>query len=93
MNIKRMISSASFIKDVQPSIKKVGLFVRKHFWKIVVLTGVIDKLDDIVHYGWILPLYLFTDFLSDLCELFGVPRTRTNSIGIGCDSTPFLFKN
>lgn len=93
MNIKRMISSASFIKDVQPSIKKVGLFVRKHFWKIVVLTCVIDKLDDIVHYGWILPLYFFTDFLSDLCELFGVPRTRTNSIGIGCDSTPFLFKN
>lgn len=93
MNIKRMISSASFIKDVQPSIKKVGLFVRKHFWKIVVLTGVIDKLDDIVHYGWILPLYFFTDFLSDLCELFGVPRTSTNSIGIGCDSTPFLFKN
>lgn len=93
MNIKRMISSASFIKDVQPSIKKVGLFVRKHFWKIIVLTCVIDKLDDIVHYGWILPLYFFTDFLSDLCELFGVPRTRTNSIGIGCDSTPFLFKN
>ena len=93
MNIKRMISSASFIKDVQPSNKKVGLFVRKHFWKIVVLTCVIDKLDDIVHYGWILPLYFFTDFLSDLCELFGVPRTRTNSIGIGCDSTPFLFKN
>lgn len=93
MNIKRMISSASFIKDVQPSIKKVGLFVRKHFWKIVVFTCVIDKLDDIVHYGWILPLYFFTDFLSDLCELFGVPRTRTSSIGIGCDSTPFLFKN
>lgn len=90
MNIIKMISSASFIKDVQPTIKKVGLFVRKHFWEIVVLAGVIDKLDDIVHYGWILPLYFFTDFLSDLRELFGVPRTRTNSIGVECDSTPFL---
>ena len=90
MKILNIISSASFIKNVQPTINKVGLFVRKHFWELIVLVGVIDKLDDILHYGLILPLYFFTDFLSDVRELFGTPCTRTNSFGVECDSTPFL---
>lgn len=91
MKITNSISSASFIKNVQPTINKVGLFVRKHFWELIVLVGVIDKLDNIFQYGCILPLYFFTDFLSDLRELFGTPYTRTNSFGVECDSTPFHF--
>lgn len=91
MKILNSISSASFIKNVQPTINKVGLFVRKHFWELIVLVGVIDKLDDILHYGWILPLYFFTDFLSNVRELFGTPCTKTNSFGVECDSTPFII--
>ena len=91
MKILKSISSASFIKNVQLTINKVGLFVRKHFWELIVLLGVIDKLDDILHYGWILPLYFYTDFLLNLRELCGAPCTRTNSFGVECDSTPFLI--
>lgn len=92
MEILKSISSASFIKNVQPTINKVGLFVRKHVWELIVLLGIIDKLDEILHYGWILPLYFLTDFLLDLRELFGTPCTRTNSFGVECDSAPFIVK-
>lgn len=88
MKIHKTISSASFIKSVQPTLKKVGLFVRKHFWQLIVLIGIIDKFDEIFHYCWMLPLYFFTDFFLDFRELSRIPGTKTNSIGVECDSTP-----
>lgn len=63
------ISSASFIKNVQPSWRRVAAFVLKHFWNIVLLVGMISRGIEIEHLGALLPVYYYTDFFKDLREL------------------------
>ena len=63
MEILKSISSASFIKNVQPSFTRVAVFVQKHIWSIVLLIGLVSKGIEIEHFGILLPVYYYTDFL------------------------------
>ena len=70
MKIIIHFSLTAFIKNVQSARKKVGLFVQSHWWEIILLVGLIAKGVDIVSFGFLVPLYVFTDFFRDLRELF-----------------------
>lgn len=63
------ISSASFIKNVQSSWRNVAVFVRKHFWNIVLLVGLISRGIEIEHLVALLPVYYYTDFFKVFREL------------------------
>ena len=65
----KYISSASFIKNVQPSLKKIAVFVLKHIWSITLLVGLVSKGIEIEHLGLLLPVYFYTDFFRDFLEL------------------------
>lgn len=69
MKTLSFISSASFIKNVQPSFTRVAVFVQKHIWSIVLLVGLVSKGIEIEHLGILLPVYFYTDFLKDFMEL------------------------
>lgn len=70
MKNKNHYSLTAFIKNVQSTSKKVGLFVRNHWWEIILLVGLIAKGEDIIAYGFLVPIYKYTDFFQDLKELF-----------------------
>ena len=70
-------SLTEFIKNVQSAGKKVGLFVQNHWWEIILLVGLIAKGEDFVTYGFLVPIYKYTDFFRDLKELLeGLFGTR-----------------
>lgn len=93
MKDKKCISSASFIKNVQPSLKKVAVFVQKQLWNIALLVGMVSKGFEIEHFGVLLPVYFYTDFFKDFLELlrswFG---TNENSLSADCPSALFALQ-
>lgn len=63
-------SLTAFIKNVQSTSKKVGLFVQNHWWEIILLVGLIAKGEEFLTCGLLVPIYKYTDFFRDLKELF-----------------------
>ena len=87
------ISSASFIKNVQPSRGRVAVFVRKHFWNIVLLVGLISRGIEIEHLGALLPVYFYTDFFKDFRELLrSLLCTSENPFSADKPSALFEYK-
>ena len=84
-------SSASFIKNVQPSWRRVAAFVLKHFWNIVLLVGMISRGIEIEHLGALLPVYYYTDFFKDLRELLR-SLLCTNENPFSADKPSALFE-
>lgn len=70
MKIKNHFSLTAFIKNVQSITKTVGLFVQSHWWEIVILIGLVSKGLDIYSLGFLVPIYVYTDFFQDLNDLF-----------------------
>lgn len=85
------ISSASFIKNVQPSWRRVAVFVQKHFWNIVLLVGLISRGIEIEHLGALLPVYYYTDFFKDFRELLR-SLLCTNENPFSADKPSALFE-
>ena len=85
------ILSASFIKNVQPSWRRVAVFVRKHLWDIVLLIGLISRGIEIEHLGALLPVYFYTDFFKDFRELL-LSWLCTNKNPFSADKPSALFE-
>jgi len=92
MNKKNSISSASFIKNVQPSFKRVAVFVQKHILNIALLVGLISRGIEIEHFGVLLPVYYYTDFFKDFRELLQ-SLLCTNENPFSADRPSALFYN
>ncbi len=90
MKILDYISSASFIKNVQPSFTRVAVFVQKHIWSIVLLIGLVSKGIEIKHLGILLPVYYYTDFLKDFIDLVK-PLFGTSKNLFSADNMSALF--
>lgn len=85
------ILSASFIKNVQPSWRRVAVFVQKHLWDIVLLIGLISRGIEIEHLGVLLPVYFYTDFFKDFRELL-LSWLCTNKNPFSADKPSALFE-
>ena len=83
-------SLTAFIKNVWSTSKKVGLFVQKHLWNIILLVGVIGKVSDAISCNFIMPLYFYIDFFRDLRELLRECKCarNTSALGVEFSSTP-----
>lgn len=90
MKILDYISSASFIKNVQPSFTRVVVFVQKHIWSIVLLIGLVSKGIEIEDFGILLPVYYYTDFLKDFIDLVK-PLFGTSKNPFSADNMSALF--
>lgn len=69
MKNRNHYSLVAFIKNVMSTSKKVRQFVRNHLWKTVLLMGLISKSNVFITYGFMVPLYMYTDFFRDVKEL------------------------